>query len=128
MLKNLQKVVEINRRFIKKRKELFQPLLDAISRFETDHNFVPLADDIQNVFTEWYPGQVPSLSDVETDKSVKKMLKSQINIFVTEIREIASITPFWSKNLKKILELMYLPTKKTFFYRISQFFSRWPTL
>jgi len=125
-----QTVASINRRFLKKRIELFQPLFHAIARFDVDKDFDPLADTMENVFTAWYPGNFPSFSEIENNKELQKTLKASMVQFVKEAQAIASVyqhplTLFWRKNILEFLELTYLPTKKTFFSRVTQFVRRW---
>jgi hypothetical protein len=98
---------------MKTRIELFQPMIDAIDGFTEEKDYPLLVDEIEKVFTAWCPEPIPSLS--------KKELRAQITAFVTELETIKSLkkeplTPFWRKNVAQILEITYLPPKKTLFF------------
>jgi hypothetical protein len=115
MSKNLQIVATMNRRYIQKRIELFQPMIDAMDGFTEEKDYPLLVDEIEKVFTAWLHPPIQSIS--------KKELRAQITAFVTELETIKSLkkeplTPFWRKNVAQILEITYLPPKKTLFSRV----------
>jgi hypothetical protein len=130
-----QKISGINRRFLEKRRKLFYPLRHALQQFKiekTEKNFVELLESVENVFEAWYPENevIPSLTKVEIDKGLKRILKHNIHTFVEELEMVSAVereplTVFWRTTLKQMLELMYLPRKKNFLSRVTQFVTRW---
>ena len=123
-------VHHMNKRFMKKKVEFFQPLMVAIDEFGENRNLLQLSEAIETSFGAWCTGDIPSLQQLETDKTTKKQFQDQITAFVNDLDDASRyhqepLTPFWKKNLKSVLELMYMPTKKPFHRRLVQGISRW---
>ena len=123
-------VHHMNKRFMQKKVDFFQPLMVAIDEFGEHRNLRKLSEAIETRFEAWCSGHIPSLQQLETDNTSKKQFQDQITAFMADFEDASRyqhepLTPFWKKNLKSVLELMYMPTKKPLHRRVVQGISRW---